>query len=192
MPVDKKYSDFVKSLARSGENRTFLNSDEDKAVDVMVNLFHVSNDEVRIFAGNLCNNVGNNSEYIIALSEFIERGGKLYILLNDFNEEMAKTSNLYKRLAYYISISEDPKDPKDPNIKIKTTTAKPWLSSDSEKKPVHFAVGDKKAYRIETDTEHRTAICNFNNPPVAEGAAAFFDTLFNRNDSQAVDLNNLF
>ena len=74
MPVDKKYSDFVRSLARSGENRTFLNSDEDKAVEVMVNLFHVSDEEVRIFAGNLCNNVGNHPQYIIALSEFIERG----------------------------------------------------------------------------------------------------------------------
>ena len=56
MPFDKKYSDFVRSLAESGENRTFLNSDEDKAIEVMINLFHVSNEEVRIFAGNLCNN----------------------------------------------------------------------------------------------------------------------------------------
>lgn len=189
MPVDKKYSDFVRSLARSGDGRTFLNSDEDKAVEVMINLFHVSNEEVRILAGNLCNNVGNNPEYIIALSEFIERGGKLYILLNDFNVDMAKTSNLYKRLAYYISISEDPKEP---TIKIKTTTAKPWLSSDSEKKPVHFAVGDKKAYRIETDIVKRTANCNLNNPAVAEGVAAFFDSLFNREDAQALDLTNLF
>lgn len=189
MPVDKKYSDFVRSLARSGENRTFLNSDEDKAVAVMVNLFHVSDEEVRIFAGNLCNKVGDNPDYIIALSEFIEKGGKLFILLNDFNEEMAKSSNLFKRLAYYVSISEDPENP---SVKIRKTTATPWLANDTQKNPVHFAVGDKKAYRIETDTKHRTAICNFNNPPVAEGIANFFDTLFNREDSQVVDLINLF
>ena len=184
MPVDKKYSDFVRSLARSGENRTFLNSDEDKAIEVMVNLFHVSNEEVRIFAGNLCNNVGNNPEYIIALSEFIERGGKLYILLNDFNVELAKTSNLYRRLAYYIS--------KGDTVQIKSTNACPYMASDKDKKEVHFAVGDKIAYRIETDIVQRAAICNLNNPTVAEGLASFFDSLFDSEDVQDIDLTNMF
>lgn len=184
MPVDKEYSDFVRSLAQSGENRTFLNSDEDKAIEVMINLFHVSNEEVRIFAGNLCNNVGNNPDYIIALSEFIERGGKLFILLNNYNEGLAKSSNLYKRLAYYISIDKD--------VHIKSTPAHPYLVGDQDKKEVHFAIGDKKAYRIETDIVQRSANCNFNNPAVAEGMADFFDSLFERDDAQEVDITNLF
>ena len=161
-----------------------MNSDEDKAIEVMINLFHVSNEEVRIFAGNLCNNVGNNPDYIIALSEFVERGGKLLILLNDFKDELAKSSNLFKRLAYYMSERD--------SIKVRTTTAKPYIVGDTEKNPVHFAIGDKKAYRIETDIEKRAATCNLNNPTVAEGLTNFFDTLFVRDDAQDVDLTNLF
>lgn len=184
MPVDKKYSDFVRSLARSGEDRTFLNSDEDKAVEVLVNLFQISKEEVRIFAGNLCEHVGDEPKYIIALSEFIERGGKLFILLNNYNKEKAKDSNLFKRLAYFKSL--------DKPIFVKSTPAHPYIVSDKDKSPVHFTVGDKKAFRIETDILNRTAVCNFNLPNVADETASFFDSLFTREDATEIDIEKLF
>ena len=182
--ADRKYQDFVKALSISGENRTFLNSDEDHALDVLVRSFQISQNEVRIFAGCLCKHVGNRPEYVVALSEFIERGGKLYVLLNNFDEECAKTSNLYKRLAYYKS--------KDMPVFVKSTTSKPYRTSDPEKKEVHFTLGDDKAYRIETDIEKRTAECNFNNPELAKETVAFFDSLFNREDAKEIDLLKLF
>lgn len=182
--ADKNYQDFVKALSESGENRTFLNSDEDHALDVLVRLFQVSQKEVRIFAGCLCKHVGNKPEYVVSLSEFIERGGRLFILLNNFDEECAKTSNLYKRLAYYKS--------KDMPVFVKSTSSKPYRVSDPEKKEVHFTIGDKNAYRIETDIVQRTAECNFNNPVLAEETANFFDALFNRNDAREIDLVKLF
>ena len=184
MIVDEKYAKFVRLLAQSRENRTFLNSDEDKAVEVLSNLFRISAKEVRIFAGNLCEHVGNQLEYIIALSEFIERGGTVCILLNSYNEDMARTSNLFKRLAYYKSEGKP--------IFVKTSTAKPYLASDPKQRPVHFTVGDNMAYRIETDIENRTALCNFNNPELAEKTAVFFDELFNREDVKDVDIIKLF
>lgn len=183
MTTDKKYYDFVRSLAMSGENRMFLNSDEDKAVTVLTNLFRISEEEVRIFAGNLCEHVGNQQSYIIALSEFIERGGKLYILLNKYNKELAKSSNLFKRLAYLKAQGKP--------ITIKSTPARPYLESEA-KKDVHFTVGDKKAFRIETDIEKRTAVCNFNFPTLAEKTANFFDKLFTREDATEIDIVNLF
>ena len=100
MAKDVQYKEFVRSIYKSGENRTFLNSDEDHALDVLVQLFQTAQSKVRIFAGCLCKHVGNEPEYVIALSEFIERGGTLHILLNAFDEECARNSNLYKRLAY--------------------------------------------------------------------------------------------
>lgn len=183
MAIDKKYNDFVRSLALSGENRMFLNSDEDKAVTVLVNLFQISKEEVRIFAGNLCEHVGNKQEYIIALSEFIERGGKLYILLNNFDRDLAKSSNLFKRLAYLKALGKP--------IMIKSTPAHPYLESDPDKE-VHFTVGDKKAFRIETDIVNRTAVCNFNFPKLAEETAKFFDMLFTRENATEIDIENLF
>lgn len=184
MATDKAYKNFVATLARSGDNRTFLNSDEDHALNVLVQLFQSAKRTVRIFAGSLCQHVGNQPEYVIAISEFIERGGELRILLNNYNEELAKSSNLYKRLAYYKSQGKP--------VIVKTTPSRPYRTEDPEKKEVHFTVGDEQSYRIETDIEKRTAECNFNNPELAKSTADFFDMLFSREDAKEVNLLKLF
>ena len=184
MATDLIYEKFLQTVADKGENRTFLNSNEDHAVSVLVKIFQTSQSTLRIFAGCLCEHVGNQPAYIIALSEFIERGGKLYILLNAFDENKAKVSNLYKRLAYYKSQGKP--------IFVKKTPARPYLTNDPEKKEVHFTVGDEKAYRIETDVEKRTAECNFNNPVLASDTALFFDSLFKRADTEEIDIIKLF
>lgn len=185
MASDSNYKEFVNSISKSGENRTFLNSDEEHALDVLIQLFQQARHTVRIFAGCLCKHVGNRSEYVVAISEFIEREGtSLYILLNDFDEEFAKSSNLFKRLAYYKTLGK--------SIYIKSTTSRPYRIEDPQKKEVHFTVGDENAYRIETDIEKRTAECNFNNPALAKETATFFDSLFNRWDAKEINLLKLF
>lgn len=184
MAVEKNYKDFVMALSVSGENKTFLNSDEEHALEVLVRIFQTAQKEIRIFAGCLCHHVGNKQEYIIALSEFLERGGSLKILLNKFDKEKAKTSGLYKRLAYY-------KEKNYPVI-VKESQALPYFTEDPDKKEIHFTVADDKAYRIETDIEKRTAECNFNNPNLAKDMTTFFDKLFIREDAKEIDLINLF
>lgn len=183
MARDKSYQDFIHSLAESRENRTFLNSDEEHALDVLIEIFHLSKSKLRIFAGCLCHHVGNNPEYVVAISEYIERGGELYILLNNFDETTAKDSNLYKRLAYY-------KTKKNP-IYIKRTSVHPYIEDDPEKKEVHFTIGDDNVYRIETDIEKRTAECNLNNPEIAKKMAEFFDELFSAPEAQEIDVVTL-
>lgn len=179
-----EYKVFVHTLARNSEDRIFLNSDEDKAIVVLVQLIQNAQQELRIFAGNLCNLIGDNSDYIIAISEFIERGGIVRILLNSYNSTYAKNSNLFKRLAYHIAQGR--------NVLVKETHAKPYRTSDIERKEIHFTVGDSVAYRIETDIEKRTAECNFNSPQVAKGIADFFDELFEADESKDIDIKGLF
>lgn len=179
-----EYKTFVQTLARNEEDRIFLNSDEDKAIVVLVQLILNTKQELRIFARNLCNSVGDNPDYIIAISEFVERGGMVKILLNNYDPTCAKNSNLFKRLAYYIAQGKD--------ISVKKTDAKPYRTSDIERKEIHFTVGDHIAYRIETDIEKRTAECNFNSPQVAKGIADFFDGLFEAEESKGIDIKGLF
>lgn len=180
----EEYRKFVVSLSRynSGEgmNRTFLNSDEDKALAVLSELFRGANNIVRIFAGNLCEQVGTESEYIESLSDFIEKGGKVRIILNKYDDEKCRTSKLFARLAYYVSEGRD--------IIVKSTEVKPYYASDVERNEVHFTIADNKGYRIETDTQKRTARCNFNNPEEAKGVIAFFDDVFNSACSSVIDL----
>lgn len=178
------YRDFVHALGRTSNGRIFLNSDPDHAIIVFEQIFDQSKDIVRIFAGRLTKVVGNSIEYITSLSDFVERGGKIRILLNDYNEEEAKNSNLYKRLAYYQNMGK--------SIIVKSTSAKPYRTSDPEKKEIHFTVGDNNSYRIETDTVKRTAECSLNNTEVATSTADFFDMLFESDKAQEIDIKSMF
>ncbi len=179
-----EYKRFVKQLGENNDGRIFLNSDPDHAVVVTEQIFRQSKEEVRVFAKNLCRTIGNTPEYISALSDFIEKGGKVRILLNGYEEGCAKGSNLYKRLAYYKSQGKD--------IIVKTTTAIPYRADDEEQKEIHFTIGDKKAYRIEIDTECRSAECSMNNVDIATKMADFFDELFDKPDTNEVNILNLF
>ena len=184
-PAVEEYRNFVASLAAGdGVNRVFLNSDVDKALIVLVELFKSAKTIVRIFAANLCQHVGNEKDYIEAISDFIERGGEVRILLNNFDREAAQQSDLYKRLAYYKSESK--------HICVKETTARPYYTNDESKREVHFTIADSKGFRIETDTEKRTARCNFNNPEEAEGVIKFFDDEFEKPYANEINLLELF
>lgn len=175
-----EYQDFVHHLAVNRINQLFLNSDEDKMRSVFIELFNGSNSDVRIFAGNLCNNSVETTSYIEALSDFIERNGRLHILLNNFDPAAARGSNLFKRLAYYMSEGYP--------ISIKQTSAKPYLSaSNKDKQYVHFTTGDDRFCRLETDMENRTAICNMNDPEFAGKLIGLFDTIFE--DSISTDIS---
>lgn len=184
----EEYRQFVASLARgndgNGIDRTFLNSDKDRALIVLVELFKSAKEIVRIFAANLCQYVGTESEYIEALSDFIEKEGEVRILLNNYNEENAKQSNLFKRLAFYKSEGK--------KVYVKSTTVKPYYSGDESKTEVHFTIADDKGFRIETDVEKRTARCNFNNQKEAGNTVQFFDAVFNSPSSEDINLLALF
>lgn len=182
--AEKAYRDFVHALAINRENKVFLNSDENHALDVLVEIFQNAKDEVRIFAGSLCKHVGNEERYIVALSDFLDRKGKLRILLNDYNPDYAKNSDLYKRLAFYKGLSEG-------DIIIKSTKATPHLKSDTEDINVHFTIGDRNSYRLETDIENRTAICNFNDTDRSSVLADFFDKLFASKEAKEIDLSEI-
>ena len=179
-----EYQAFVHHLAVNRINQRFLNSDEEKMRSVFVELFNGSNSNVRIFAGNLCNGSVETPLYIEALSDFIERKGSLQILLNNYDPEAAKASNLFKRLAYYISEGY--------SISIKQTSAKPYLTAPNKgKQYVHFSTGDNQSYRLETDLENRTAICNMNDPTFTGKLVDLFDKIFNDGASAEINFNDL-
>ena len=103
MKTISEYSIFVSELAKNRENRIFLNSDEEHGLIVYVNLLKSAKKQIRIFAGRLCEHIGNKPEFVEAISEFIENNGQVSILLNNYDEKIIVNSPLFKRLAYYIS-----------------------------------------------------------------------------------------
>ncbi len=181
-----EYKDFVHDLILRGDGRTFLNSDEEHALIVLTELINMAKEELRIFAGSLTGKVGSDPEYIIALSEFIERGGKLLILLNDYQPDSseAKSSRLYRRLSYYQSLNKP--------VIIKSTNTRPYRTNDPNNTPVHFTVADHKGYRLETDTNERSAQCSVDDPLLASAIADFFDGIFTAPASKEINFVEYF
>lgn len=183
----KNYITYIAQLANSKSNVEFLNSDEEHALSVLVQIIKSAQNTLRIFAGALCSTAPSSPEYISALSDFIEKGGKLVVALNAFSRENATNSNLFKRLAYYIELDKD--------IHIYTTGAHPYLVSDPLKNEIHFTIGDNCSYRVETDIVKKTAKCNFNNPEAASNLIDFFDKVIeNKEHSKEIteEVKNLF
>lgn len=177
--ANNDYREFVHGLAANKTDMIFLNSDEDKMLSVFVEMFNSAKKEFRIFAGSLCNKTTNSNGYIEAISNYIEKKGELYILLNEFDRDKVY-NNLFKRLAYYQSMNY--------NIKIKSTKAKITYHDN----PAHFAVGDRISYRIETDIKKRSAVCNMYSPEFSESLIRIFDKIFNDERSIDVDLLGIF
>jgi hypothetical protein len=172
-----KYRAFVKDLSDNECDKVFLNSSPEHAVIVVAQIFRQSKDTVRIFAHNLIRTIGEKYDYILALSEFIERGGAVRILLNGFDADLARNSSLYRRFNYFATCKKD--------IQIKTTNVHPYLAEDKDQKEIHFTIGDRKAFRIETNTKEVLAECNMNGTKVATQFADFFDDLFNDEEKTA-------
>lgn len=177
-----EYYKFVRDLAVNKTDRIFLNSDEEHGLVVYVNMLNNAKCKVRIFAGNLCEHIGNKPEFVEAISDFVERGGTVNILLNDYNEDLVVKSPLFKRLAYYVSENK--------KIVVKQTEVSAKLGNNGS---VHFSIADDTSYRLETDVIERTAQCNFNNTTVAKKLIDAFDLVFGSEEySQTINLTSLF
>lgn len=183
---NEEYREFVHDLIKRGDGRTFLNSDEDHALIVLTELINKAKEELLIFAGSLTGRVGSDPAYIIAISEFIERGGTLNILLNDFQRDSieAKNSRLYRRLSYYQYAGKP--------VVVKRTNSYPYRSEDPSQKPVHFTIADRDGYRLETDIEERSAQCSVNDPNVAKALAGVFEGVFNDKNSEEINFVEYF
>lgn len=191
----EKYREFVQYLSRNKVSKEFLNSDQKHALEVFVELFRGAQSKIRIFAANLCGDMEdgeedtdylvNKQEYISALSDFIERGGEVNIMLNRFDADKALRSNVMKRLFFYLTTTEF----KD-KIHIKSTSKKFHYTDDPAKNEVHFTVADDRAYRIETNIKERAATCNYNNSVMAGALITIFDNAFS--EATPIDLATIF
>lgn len=57
---------------------------------------------------------------------------------------------------------------------------------------MHFSVGDKECFRLENDIVKQQAICNMNDPEMAESLVSLFDVMFEETTSKKVDLIDIF
>lgn len=178
------YSEYISTLRKNRQNRIFMNSDNEKRKDVYRELLQSANSNLRFFAGNLCDEITNSEEFVERISDFIEKNGNLEIILNRYDEDLIKASNLYKRLAFYSA--------QNYAISVMTTSMTVSISIQDKETPAHFAVADQMAYRLEIDIENRNAICNMNDGALAQKLIDIFTQISSNSQTKIVDLVKLF
>lgn len=161
-----------------------MNSDSEKRKTVYRELLQSANSNLRFFAGNLCDDITNGEEFVEGISDFIEKGGRLEIILNQYDEDLIKSSNLYKRLAFYSA--------QNYAVSVMTTSMTVTISIQNQDTPAHFAVADQMAYRLEIDIEKRNAICNMNDEALTQKLIDIFTQISSNSQTQTVDLVKLF
>ena len=175
-----EYKNAVTNIAAKGENNLLHNAGNDHALIIFENIFKNAQKEILISARDLTNSeVSNKEEYINSLLSFLDHNAdsKLYILVSDFQESY-KNFDLYKKLANSIAYKEN-------RIKIKNSNGFQFTSGGIT---IHFCVADNRMYRLETDVQKRTAICNFGDEETANKLANAFWDGFNAETSDEVTL----
>jgi hypothetical protein len=167
----ESYRKAVDFLAKNKVDNLIFNSGDEHASIIFSNIFCNSDYRVKIFAGNLQNQVTEKPEYINSIARLLQRGARLEILLDSFDDSIKKDSDLFKRLYLY-----------EKYVSIKQTNTRFHVTRVTEdehiKERVHFCTGDSCMYRLETDTEKRSARCNFNDPPFVKDLNGLFDEAF--------------
>ena len=176
--MDTAYQAYINRIAANSENVVFLNSSTLHASWVMATIFENAKDYVKIFAGTMTTSVSQDSEYQRQFNNFIKRGGKVQILLENYNE--GNPLNLNRILKYYEIVK-----PNSISVKLHKKQLF-YTDEDGTDKKIHFCVSDGKMYRLENDTERFLAKGNFNDTIFSKKLAQVFDEIFNDSSSKQV------
>jgi len=148
----------------------------------------IKNTESKLFilAGCLSSSFTNDSRYICELSNFIEKpNSSLEILLSNYDEESAKrSSNLLKRLAYYLTTEYNER------ITIKYVSRTISFTEDEKKEPVYFLLNDDGGYCINNNYLSETLRFTLTKSILSEILLDTFNKLFQQAD--IIDILTLF
>ena len=182
----EEYKLAVQEYASNGIDYLFHNNGNEHAQIVFQNLFSNAHSMVRIAAGSLCNDeLVNTKEYIDSVTKFLDTpNAHLHILLSSFPMEAVNIAGdcLLKSIASHKAVMEGRvivKDGKNRGFK------------NAHGAPVHFCTADSHMYRLETDTNKRSASCNFGDTVLTGQLEAVFDKAFNQTEDE-IDLIKIF
>jgi hypothetical protein len=163
----KDYQNYIDNLSSTKSSEIFLNSSSEHAVIIMSNIFKTAKEEALILAGDLLGGISNQKLYWVELIKFLNRGGKLNILLTKFE------SNKIPDLFFKID-----QDEYADRVKIGILN-KPVM--DNQGNEVHFTVGDKRSFRFEHDINKFLAFGSFNSNSAKDLASLFLKMQINAN-----------
>ncbi|RLA82874.1 MAG: hypothetical protein DRG78_05985 [Epsilonproteobacteria bacterium] len=166
----EEYNTAVEFLAQNSINSEFLNKGSKHAAVVIGNMLKNS-EQIRLFSGTLDDEVTGIENLKKELENFIKENKKIYLLLESIPKNPSPALKLVMNYANT--------HPNNAKYKIIEQSFINNLKSNFKLgNALHFAVGDDKSFRVETDMKEYKAICNFNNRVIASKLKNIFDTYF--------------
>lgn len=164
----QEFKKAVDLLAKKQESYPIKHYGGEQSAIVLGTIFKYSEDVVKMFVGDLKGDVSNHDFYIEQFKNFIVRGGKIKVLIqDDANVQRSKVKEL---LDMYSSMKA--------SINIIETNRKFVIEENGEEKEIHFAIGDNKYIRIEDDIEKYSGVASFNSPEIVKMLDTQFEAIY--------------
>jgi len=166
----KEYRELVEKLVRNNSATRISNGQSAHAAILIETMFKNACSEVRIYSGELNNDVYCGDGVIHSAIEFLKKAGSsLRILLQKDHESSSH------KLLNAIESNDDLLGDYEVRVAVGT-----YATDDAD----HFAIMDEKGFRYEIDHDKCNAIASFNEPETAQKMATIFDFVF---DHQSVE-----
>jgi hypothetical protein len=166
--MNKAYKSYIDDLSKNGKDTLFINSSASHASIVLSAIFKTAKNCIKMLSGNLAGDVSASLSYQNEIENYLDRGGSLEIILDNFSEE--NPPKILDLLKFHKSINPN-------KILLKSTSAKVFKESENGKSQVHFCVADDRMYRLEIDTNKYVAEGNFNNANEVANLTKTFEAL---------------
>lgn len=171
----QEYKDYINDLASKDLDEVFFNSSAQHASLVMETIFNKSS-TINLFAGSLSGEVSGNDNYRKALFGFLDRGGKIRLMLQ--SQKLDKQipgykPSIFKILHFFEILKPGSVQVRKGNFKV--------VEGDSDDE-FHFMTGDDLRYRIENNIDNFSATGNFNDKATVEKLNKVFEKVFNKGE----------
>jgi hypothetical protein len=169
------YTQKIENYALNDISEDFFNSGSEHALIVLKTIAKYARSTIKVLAGNLCTYISSDPEYIKNLRTFLINGGKMQVLLCDYDNGYDHfNKDIFKLFMDFRS-----------NVELKKTSNRLEIKSGNT---VHFTVADSKMYRLETDVINKIARGNFNDRKNSTILEEIFNKVFNSNSSSAISI----
>ncbi|MCE4565101.1 hypothetical protein INQ51_12350 [Maribellus sp. CM-23] len=167
------YRKLVVNHKRNNNLGSFNNDGKDYALILMEEIFNACKKEILIFAKGLGGELASEINYVKALKKFVEKGGKVSVLVEN-NYFLSD-----KKSALFYLLQE--KNSGNSNVSVRILKDGYAREVYSHFKFIHecnFLVGDDKITRIELKPNNFKAIANFHNVTRAKKLVSIFNKYF--------------
>lgn len=182
----EKYKSSVKAMADTNSDVIFSNEGPAHACIVASTIFDNSNHTVNIFTEAMTGKFSAEEQYINSLSSFLERDGKVSIIVYDSKSiennsskfiEVLEKKNIYTKFKKSFSIRKVTSD-------FKSMLERENLTNQ------FFMTGDDNKFRVQISSDHKALVC-FNNKAHTQRLNTFYERLSKESEELKIQIKDI-